>query len=491
MKQIILLFLLILISILPAYSQTRPHITDVRTISTMAELRTMGAGSAVLYAKVDGYYSPFDAGGGEFVWDASSVDSDNNGTIICPTGHTGAGRWIRLSAQNANVLHFGVVASATVDSIDNFNQAIAWASSTGKKIKIPAGEYGISAPLTFSSSAVVEGDGKKFTIIYALANMPSMLQFPTDTATVNNTLFTTISGLSLRCLDKAERGIQGCLAHASFEDINVLDATEYAFDIFYGWCNNFRECIATSGHHGFYIHHEANNVNLIGCKAFGNNGIGYLFAGYNINMFGCNVEKNDVAGVYIYNGGNNNLARFNINNCYFESNATVGVAFDDAAVGTVKSHIIVNNCDVNTFPESLTVYDASHTRYIYMTVENPYVYPAPQLNTVSLTYGSFTPVSMDYPSTDIPTFGYWVRGQRVINHNATESAAIGWVCTGDGILYGDSDGHPATATWRALGYPGNNYIVPISTIATIPYELGVSSVSIRIDSGIVTEFKTP
>jgi hypothetical protein len=45
---------------------------------------------------VDGYYAAGDNGGGFFYWDPASILADDGGAVINPTGHVGAGRWIRL-----------------------------------------------------------------------------------------------------------------------------------------------------------------------------------------------------------------------------------------------------------------------------------------------------------------------------------------------------------------------------------------------------------
>jgi hypothetical protein len=49
-----------------------------------------------------------DGGGGSWRLDAASVANDNIGTVLLPTGHTGAGRWVRLCEQGyAHVDWFG------------------------------------------------------------------------------------------------------------------------------------------------------------------------------------------------------------------------------------------------------------------------------------------------------------------------------------------------------------------------------------------------
>ncbi len=488
-----LLLIMLMSYILPCMltAQTKPSILDVRPIETMLDLKSLRPSVNNTRAYVQGYHTVNDGGGGDFAWSSSSTAPDNAGTIIAPDNSPVTGRWIRSNVTEANVLHFGAIASATVDSYSSFSKALEYANTVGKPLFIPAGEYGLSQGLYSTRSTIIRGAGLRWTKLYALDTMDAMIGFATDTASVNYTLFSVIEGVRLMCQGLASSGVKGVLAHANFNDVSVNSSTLYAFDISFGWCNTFTRCIATTGLHGIYIHNNANNVNINECRVYGNTGIGILVAGYNVNINNTNIEQNDQTGIYIYDGGSDSTARFNVNHCYFEQNASAGFTFSDITVGTVKSHIIVNQIDPINFPDSLTDWDASGTRRMFLSVKNPYVYPAPQLNTISLTYGSFTPVEFNFPNSDIPNFGYWVRGQRVVNHNATASVATEWVCTNDGAHVGESDGHPATFSWLTVSYPTLNYASPTTTLVTVPYEYNVSSWSLQLSGGNVTEVDLP
>ena len=66
-------------------------------------------------AFVAGYYVAGDGGGGTFYWNASSTASDDAAIIILPTGHSGAGRWIRIYSDALNVRWFGTKGDGVTD----------------------------------------------------------------------------------------------------------------------------------------------------------------------------------------------------------------------------------------------------------------------------------------------------------------------------------------------------------------------------------------
>ncbi|MDQ5913656.1 MAG: hypothetical protein QG623_275 [Patescibacteria group bacterium] len=87
-----------------------------KTVNSIAELRALNGGSLTGSVHVFGYHSPGDSGGGLFYWASTSTASDNNGLVILPTGHSGAGRWLRIwdSALGMSVKWFGAVGDAAV-----------------------------------------------------------------------------------------------------------------------------------------------------------------------------------------------------------------------------------------------------------------------------------------------------------------------------------------------------------------------------------------
>ncbi len=69
-----------------------------RSPATIAELRALPPGEIAQGAIVPlaGYHAPGDGGGGEFRFAGASTAPDDGGLVLKPTGHEGAGRWLRL-----------------------------------------------------------------------------------------------------------------------------------------------------------------------------------------------------------------------------------------------------------------------------------------------------------------------------------------------------------------------------------------------------------
>src|SRR5687767_5399103 len=72
---------------------------------------------------VGGYANPTDGGFGYFVYDATSTDPDNDGTIIMPAN--GIGRWKRELNGWINPVWFGADPTGTANSTGPIRNAIA------------------------------------------------------------------------------------------------------------------------------------------------------------------------------------------------------------------------------------------------------------------------------------------------------------------------------------------------------------------------------
>ena len=80
-------------------------------LSTVAELKLSVGKEQGDKAFVGGYYADGDGGGGDFYWDAVSVETDNGGTIVQVTGVT-TGRWKRIYSGSVNIKWFSSLQSA-------------------------------------------------------------------------------------------------------------------------------------------------------------------------------------------------------------------------------------------------------------------------------------------------------------------------------------------------------------------------------------------
>lgn len=86
---------------------------DAGVFATAQDLRDFGYASWATSAKTLGAATDNDNGGGSWRWDADSTDDDNLGTVLLPTGHTGAGRWRRVLGQYLSPVMFGAFPDAT------------------------------------------------------------------------------------------------------------------------------------------------------------------------------------------------------------------------------------------------------------------------------------------------------------------------------------------------------------------------------------------
>ncbi|MBR5767890.1 MAG: hypothetical protein IKX86_04390 [Clostridia bacterium] len=99
---------------------------------------------------LEGYKSPNDGGGGTFVWDASSTEQANGGTVVAPS--SGDGRFIRVcDPGELNALWFGAL-SGDVEDGAAIQAAIDALPASGGTVKLPGGSYRIETP-------IVIGDG--------------------------------------------------------------------------------------------------------------------------------------------------------------------------------------------------------------------------------------------------------------------------------------------------------------------------------------------
>jgi hypothetical protein len=90
-------------------------------LSTVAELKLAVGKEQGDKAFVGGYYADGDGGGGDFYWDAVSVEADNGGTIFQVTGTT-TGRWKRIYSGVVNVKWFGL--SESIDESSKMQQIL-------------------------------------------------------------------------------------------------------------------------------------------------------------------------------------------------------------------------------------------------------------------------------------------------------------------------------------------------------------------------------
>lgn len=113
-----------------------------------------------------GYYAAGDNGGGQFRWDATSTATSDGGSVINPTGNTGAGRWLRIFPEDSEIT-FEMWGAQKLDDLDDvgfdstsaINACLAFLAGfasvaanwkTPRKV-IVVGLYGITDTINFIS----------------------------------------------------------------------------------------------------------------------------------------------------------------------------------------------------------------------------------------------------------------------------------------------------------------------------------------------------
>ncbi len=116
----------------------------MQVFQTIVQLKTT-AGGADKLARVLGYATAGDGGGGDFYWDSTSLDPDNSGTIFSLTTG-GTGRWKRLYSEAINVKWFGAQGNGSGDDTTAIQRALDFTGSRdGGKVYIPKGIFMINA----------------------------------------------------------------------------------------------------------------------------------------------------------------------------------------------------------------------------------------------------------------------------------------------------------------------------------------------------------
>lgn len=159
MKKIILVLFFLAITI-NCSAITYPKEVNLKRVGTITELKAINLASASNTSVfVTGFDEINDGGGGTFVWVNNSTATDNTGTIINPTGNTGAGRWIRQeNGAPINPKWFGAKGNYVIgvteyhDDTAAIQAAINYAGDGGH-VKLPksTGRYAITDTLKIGS----------------------------------------------------------------------------------------------------------------------------------------------------------------------------------------------------------------------------------------------------------------------------------------------------------------------------------------------------
>ena len=108
-------------------------------VDSLAALRALPVPTFAQRCWARGHTTVNDGGSGPFDWDASCVDLDDDGITILPSGHSGAGRWVRNFENVVSVMWYGAVGDGVTDDYDAIIAANDYCVATGADMLIPSG----------------------------------------------------------------------------------------------------------------------------------------------------------------------------------------------------------------------------------------------------------------------------------------------------------------------------------------------------------------
>lgn len=304
------------------------NVVDLKALTTQTDGETR---------YLQGYYSPGDGGGGNFVFSASSSTTPDDGVVIEP--NSGVGRWLRLVDNNvASVVWWGAKCDGTTDDYPAFNAAIVWASASSKfkTITVPPRVCGIGTGLVINSnfvSLVAENyghgnhnSGPSFNgarIKWQGATGGTVVQF-TAVAGGSNQYLEGIAfeGISISCATTANPAAIGLqllsVRHYTIQNVSIEECTEADFDS--NVVTDLAEPYGTQM--GF--------VNNIVTRNIANDGIGVRLDGGSNSNTSFNVYQNfnivyqNGAGILLLAADNNQFNNFQM----FRSSGGTGIGVD-------------------------------------------------------------------------------------------------------------------------------------------------------------------
>lgn len=157
-----------------SYSRNLARIArkGVITVNTAQELRdlTIYGGNYPETVETLGALTAGDGGYGLWRWDAANIEADNLGTVLLPTGHAGAGRWVRENENKpVDVRWFGAIPGAA-DVADEINQAALHARNNKLSIYFSCGQFNFSKQLDLQGVAP-HGEGQGITILKCIQDL--------------------------------------------------------------------------------------------------------------------------------------------------------------------------------------------------------------------------------------------------------------------------------------------------------------------------------
>ncbi len=135
------------------------------TIATLRAWVPTGAYSRVVH--LDGYTTPGDGGGGNWIWSTTSTAADDGCGTIKPSAESGAGRWLRvipaagIDVRSCGAQITGAPGAPTADTAGQFDNTAALnaACALGVPVRLPAGQFHITSEVACSNTKFTGAGG--------------------------------------------------------------------------------------------------------------------------------------------------------------------------------------------------------------------------------------------------------------------------------------------------------------------------------------------
>jgi hypothetical protein len=212
-----------------------------------------------------GYYSPGDGGGGDFYWDATSIENDNGGSVIKRTS-IAVGRFKAILNDSINVKRFGAKATTLDDDTLAIANALAACVAMNMQVLyLPQGEYVTTQDIVLTQDhQIIKGESRDGSIIVLKSGAK---------VTTNNTQYAQLLNFKIYA-PGGEGCVNGLLLESSpltlVEDVFVSGYyTECAIRLGAGcYSTRFVRCL-TNGIEtgdGWWFRNEGNNsIQLQSC----------------------------------------------------------------------------------------------------------------------------------------------------------------------------------------------------------------------------------
>ena len=299
---------------------------------------------AVKSVRVLNYHSDVEGGGGVFYWDADKdKDEHNGGTVIDPTvvyptdwdnqtqlatwfdtANTGTGCWVRQYDDAVNVKWFGAKGDGSTDDTVSIQTCID-KSPVGSEIYFKEGTYDIYSEIFVNRRLTLKGANYHQTII-ANKGTGNAISLNVQRIVMSD-FFISGNNLSQSGLVLNESSINIYRVRSNGNGVNGLVISPNTWII-----NIYDSVFAFNGQDGIYAvssgpNGQINIVNIVNSTLWLNGRNGATITGLSVNISGCTIEDNAVAGIL---GLCQDYTIYNmvIEKNYFENNPAGMVVFE-------------------------------------------------------------------------------------------------------------------------------------------------------------------